>query len=97
MPLSFPNVARREFWRGVIPKSTLEKRQLFLPNTLKTCLSFSRVLIKPYKSFICRVVERQLFTEVLIVDATILNFFLGGGGGGGGRGIPHSVTIFETE
>ena len=31
----------------------------------------------------CRVVERQLFTEVLIVDAMILNFFLGGGGGGG--------------
>ena len=70
---------------------------MFLPNTLKTCLSFSRVLIKPYKSFICGVVERQLFTEVLIVDATILNFFLGGGGGLGERGIPHSVTIFETE
>ena len=44
----------------------------------------------------CRVVERQLFTEVLIVDAMILNFFLGGGGAGELR-IPHSVTIFETE
>ena len=43
----------------------------------------------------CRVVERQLFTEVLIVDAMILNFF--GGGGAGERRIPHSVTIFETE